>query len=464
MSNIQRTYSPIDGSLCAERFYASRKEAEKALHRAKEAQREWRRVPLADRISVCRHFAAAMLAKKEDLGRELTVQMGRPIRYTPNEIVGMAGRATAMCDLATDALAEIELGPKEGFRRFIRREPHGVVFTIAPWNYPYLTAVNTVIPALISGNSVILKHSPQTPLCAERMAEGLREAGLPHGVFQYLHLSDHEAEWVVGEKLVDYIAFTGSVATGLAVQGEALKRVCGVGLELGGKDPAYVRADADLDYAIENVVDGAFFSSGQSCCAVERVYVHSDVYDRFVEGAVELTRKYVLGDPLQPATTLGPMVRTSSADFVRVQIQEAVDQGARPLIDETEFPASKPGTPYLAPQILVDVDHTMRVMREESFGPVVGIMKVRSDDEAVKLMNDSPFGLTASVWTADEAAALAIGDEIECGTLFMNRCDYLDPELAWVGVKDSGRGCTLSKIGYEHLTRPKSYHLKVRTD
>jgi acyl-CoA reductase-like NAD-dependent aldehyde dehydrogenase len=464
MSNIQRTYSPIDGSLCAERFYASRKEAEKALHRAKEAQREWRRVPLADRISVCRRFAAAMLAKKEDLGRELTVQMGRPIRYTPNEIVGMAGRATAMCDLATDALAEIELGPKEGFRRFIRREPHGVVFTIAPWNYPYLTAVNTVIPALISGNSVILKHSPQTPLCAERMAEGLREAGLPHGVFQYLHLSDHEAEWVVGEKLVDYIAFTGSVATGLAVQGEALKRVCGVGLELGGKDPAYVRADADLDYAIENVVDGAFFSSGQSCCAVERVYVHSDVYDRFVEGAVELTRKYVLGDPLQPATTLGPMVRTSSADFVRVQIQEAVDQGARPLIDETEFPASKPGTPYLAPQILVDVDHTMRVMREESFGPVVGIMKVRSDDEAVKLMNDSPFGLTASVWTADEAAALAIGDEIECGTLFMNRCDYLDPELAWVGVKDSGRGCTLSKIGYEHLTRPKSYHLKVRTD
>jgi len=364
MSNIQRTYSPIDGSLCAERFYASRKEAEKALHRAKEAQREWRRVPLADRISVCRRFAAAMLAKKEDLGRELTVQMGRPIRYTPNEIVGMAGRATAMCDLATDALAEIELGPKEGFRRFIRREPHGVVFTIAPWNYPYLTAVNTVIPALISGNSVILKHSPQTPLCAERMAEGLREAGLPHGVFQYLHLSDHEAEWVVGEKLVDYIAFTGSVATGLAVQGEALKRVCGVGLELGGKDPAYVRADADLDYAIENVVDGAFFSSGQSCCAVERVYVHSDVYDRFVEGAVELTRKYVLGDPLQPATTLGPMVRTSSADFVRVQIQEAVDQGARPLIDETEFPASKPGTPYLAPQILVDVDHTMRVMRE----------------------------------------------------------------------------------------------------
>jgi acyl-CoA reductase-like NAD-dependent aldehyde dehydrogenase len=463
MAAIQHTFSPIDGSLCVERPLATQDEIAKILERATAAKHSWRKVPLAERIAICRRFAEVMVSRKDELGRELTVQMGRPIRYTPNEIVGMTGRTSAMCDLAEGALADINLGPKEGFHRFIRREPLGVVFAISPWNYPYLTAVNTVVPALIAGNSVILKHSPQTPLCSERIAEGFAEAGLPPGVFQYLHLSDSDAESVVESTCVDFVAFTGSVATGLMVQGAASNRVCSVGLELGGKDPAYVRADADLAFAIENVVDGAFFSSGQSCCAVERIYVHEDVYDRFVEGAVTLGRKYVLGDPLQHETTLGPMVRALSADFVRAQIDEAITQGARALIDECLFPASKEGSPYLAPQILVDVDHSMRVMRQESFGPVVGIMKVQSDEEAIRLMNDSPFGLTASIWTSDEEAAVAIGDQIETGTVFMNRCDYLDPELAWVGVKDSGRGCTLSKIGFEHLTRPKSYHLRIET-
>jgi acyl-CoA reductase-like NAD-dependent aldehyde dehydrogenase len=245
------------------------------------------------------------------------------------------------------------------------------------------------------------------------------------------------------------------------VQRAAAERFIGTGLELGGKDPAYVRADAPFAHTVENLVDGAFFNAGQSCCGIERIYVHRSVYDRFVEAFVAEVNQYRLGDPLDPATTLGPLARARAADFVREQIAEAVAMGARALIDPRAFPADRPGTPYLAPQVLVDVTHGMRVMSEESFGPVVGIMPVADDAEAVVRMNDSRYGLTASIWTRDAEAALALGDELETGTVFMNRCDYLDPALAWTGVKDSGRGVTLSRLGYEVLTRPKSYHLRV---
>jgi len=240
------------------------------------------------------------------------------------------------------------------------------------------------------------------------------------------------------------------------------RKFISTGLELGGKDPAYVRADADLEHAIENVVDGAFFNSGQSCCGIERIYVHKDLYPGFIAGTAGLVSQYVLGDPTLMATNLGPMVSTKAADFVRAQIADAVEQGATKLIDASIFPADKPGTPYLAPQVLVDVDHTMRVMRQESFGPVVGIMSVDTDEEAVALMNDSDFGLTASIWTQDEQMALDLAEQLETGTVFMSRCDYLDPALAWTGVKNSGRGCTLSSMGYEALTRPKSIHLRSK--
>ena len=253
------------------------------------------------------------------------------------------------------------------------------------------------------------------------------------------------------------------MAGGHAVQRAAASRFIGVGLELGGCDPVYVRPDANLEHAIENIVDGAYFNSGQSCCGLQRVYVHEDVYSRFTEGFVELTRKYTLGDPTNAATTLGPLVRTAAAEGVRNQIAASVAAGAQTVIDERRFDRSQPGTPYLAPQVLLDVNHRMSVMREEIFGPVAGIMKVRSDDEAVDLMNDSDFGLTAAVWTEDARAAEALGQRVCTGTWFMNRCDYLDPALAWVGVKDSGRGCTLSVVGYEHLTRPKSFHMRLTT-
>jgi acyl-CoA reductase-like NAD-dependent aldehyde dehydrogenase len=265
----------------------------------------------------------------------------------------------------------------------------------------------------------------------------------------------------VRDEHLAFVAFTGSVGGGHAVQSAAASGFIGTGLELGGKDPAYVRADAGLAHAVENLVDGAFFNSGQSCCAIERIYVHQDIYQPFVDGFVELVKQYRLGNPLEADTSLGPMVRTAAADLVRGQIREALSRGARALVDPGHFPANTDGTPYLAPQVLVDVDHSMQVMSEESFGPVIGIMPVASDEQAIELMNDSRYGLTASIWTLDEDAALAIGDRVNTGTWFMNRCDYLDPALAWVGVKDSGRGCTLSAVGYEHLTRPKSFHLRT---
>jgi len=389
--------------------------------------------------------------------------MGRPIRYAPNEMRGTIERARYMISVAATALADVDPGPKPGFHRFIRREPLGVVFTVAAWNYPYLIAVNSVVPALLAGNAVILKHSAQTPLCAERFADCFAAAGLPQGVFQVLHLEHADTERVIRDARVDFVAFTGSVAGGRTVQRVAAERFMGVGLELGGCDPVYVRHDADLPHAIENIVDGAYFNSGQSCCGLQRIYVHESVYGRFTTGCIDLIRQYRLGEPLDPATTLGPVVRTAAAQMIRAQLRSAIAAGACPVIEEREFPLSRAGTPYLAPQLLLDAPPASAVMREEIFGPVAGVMKVHSDSEAVERMNDSPFGLTAAIWTRDEAAALTLGDQVDTGTWFMNRCDYLDPALAWVGVKDSGRGCTLSVVGYEHLTRPKSLHLRVTT-
>lgn len=460
--STQETVSPVDGSIYAVRDLAGNAQIEAALTKASAAQAAWRTVPLAERCEIALRFVASMESKAGDLAQELAWQMGRPVRYGPMEILrGFAERARHMIEIAPQCLADIPVAPKTGFTRFIRREPLGVVFVIAPWNYPYLTSVNSVVPAILAGNSVVLKHSAQTPLCAERYAQAFEEAGLPEGVFQFLHISHREVARIIGDSRVAFVAFTGSVDGGHAVEAAAARRFIGVALELGGKDPAYVRRDANLAYAIENLVDGAMFNSGQSCCAVERVYIDRDVHDDFVDGCVALAAKFVLGNPLEDATTLGPMVRTSAAEFVRKQIAAASAMGARAHLDPRSFAADHAASPYLAPQILTRVDHRMTLMTEETFGPVMGIMAVDSEDQAVQLMNDSDYGLTASIWTSDEEAALRIGSRIETGTWFMNRCDYLDPALAWTGVKDSGRGCALSVLGYDQLTRPKSFHLRM---
>ncbi len=459
-----QTISPVDGSVYVERAYHTAKDIDAVLTKAKKAAKEWRKVPLSERQKYMLKFLDHMLAHAQEIGKELTWQMGRPISQTPGEIMrGFQERVKYAVELAPKALADIiPHDNRDGFKRFIRREPLGVVAVIAPWNYPYLTAVNAIVPALLAGNVVVLKHSFQTPLVGDRFAEGFKAAGLPEGVFQHLDLADADTQALVEDKRVDYVNFTGSVRVGHIVQKALSDRFVACGLELGGKDPAYVREDADLAYAVENLVDGAFFNSGQCCCGIERIYVHEKIYDKFVEEFVKLTKTYKLGNPTDPNTNLGPMVRTAAADFVRGQIDEAVKKGAKALVDEKLFPASKKGTPYLAPQVLVNVTHDMSVMKDESFGPVVGIMKVKSDEEAVKMMNDSPYGLTVSIWTKNAAAAEKLGEELETGTVFLNRCDYVDPGLPWTGVKDSGRGASMSVIGFENLTRPKSFHLKTK--
>src|SRR5258705_2448116 len=315
--------------------------------------------------------------------------MGRPVRFAAGEARGPLERGRYMRGIAAAALADVDAGPNPGFRRFIRREPLGVVFTVAAWNYPYLIAVNSVVPALLAGNAGVLKLCEQTPLWAERFAECLSAAGLPAGLFQVLHLGHADTERVIRDPRIDFVAFTGSVAGGRAVQRVAAERFIGVGLELGGCDPVYVRHDADLPHAIENIVDGAYFNSGQSCCGLQRIYVHESVYERFAAGCIELVEQSRLGHPLDAETPLGPLVRTSAADAVRAQLRASTEAGARPVIDERAFPSSKPGTPYLAPQLLLDAPADSVVMREEIFGPVGGIMRVQPVDQAVELMNDS---------------------------------------------------------------------------
>jgi acyl-CoA reductase-like NAD-dependent aldehyde dehydrogenase len=463
MAETIKCISPVDGSLYASRPVASRKDIAATFAAAHAAQAKWRKVPLKERAAHCLAAVEAMLAMKDEIVPELAWQMGRPVRYGAGQLRGFEERARYMIAVAERALEAIVPDPKDGFLRFIRREPLGVVFTIAPWNYPYLTAVNSIIPAIMAGNTVVLKHAANTLLVAERFQKAFDKAKLPKGVFQHLVLNHKQTADIISGGHANMVCFTGSVAGGKAMEQAAAGRFINLGLELGGKDPAYVRPDANLAHAIENLVDGAYFNSGQSCCGIERIYVHKKVWGDFIDGFVDLTRNYVLGSPLDEATTLGPLVKAEAADFVRKQIRAALRAGAMAHVDPRSFALDKAGTPYMAPQVLTNVNHQMSVMMEESFGPVVGIMKVADDAEAIELMNDSPYGLTAAIWTEDAAAAQRIGDEIATGTVFMNRCDYLDPALTWTGVKDTGRGATLSVVGYEALTRPKSYHLRTRT-
>lgn len=456
------TISPIDGSLYFSCEQHSLSDMETAIKLARPAFLEWANLPLTERIKYVSGFVDAIEKDKNEIALEITWQMGRPLSQSPGEINGFVERARYMIGIAEEALSPYKPEEKSGFRRWIENVPLGVVTVMSPWNYPYLTSVNAIVPALVAGNAVILKHSFQTPLVAERYLKAARTAGIPEGVFQILHLSHENTAALISNPSIDGVFFTGSVEAGIAIQKSLNDKFIPCGLELGGKDPAYVRADADLDYAVNNLVDGSFYNSGQSCCGIERIYVHENLFDRFVDGFVNLTNQYVLGNPLDASTNIGPIVKTSAANYVRRQIENAIGQGAKALIDESLFKASEKGTPYLAPQVLINVNHTMEVMTEESFGPVVGIMKVSNDKEAVRLMNDSKYGLTASFWTEDEHKARELGRQIETGTIFMNRCDYLDPALAWTGVKNTGRGITLSGLGYQHVTHAKSYHLRIK--
>ena len=448
--------SPVDGTVHASRPVLSAEAAAEAVARARAAQPAWAARTLAERIALVLRASEILGQQRERMAVELAHQMGRPVRYG-GEYAPLNDRIRHMAGIAPSALAPVEVEDSPAFRRRIAREPLGVVLVVAPWNYPYLTAINTLAPALIAGNTVILKHASQTLLVGEHLAEAFHAAGVPGDVLQNLVLDHDTTRALIAAGSFGLVNFTGSVEAGREMERAAAGTFTAVATELGGKDPGYVRADADLDAAVEGLIDGAMYNSGQCCCGIERIYVHHSLYDRFVDRAVALVKTYRLGNPLDPETTLGPMAQPRFAAVVRRQIADAVRDGATAHVPTF---AADDGGAYLTPQVLTGVSHAMAVMREESFGPVVGILPVRDDDEAIALMNDCAYGLTAAIYTRDVEAADRIGARLQTGTVFMNRCDYLDPALCWTGCKATGRGAALSALGYQTVTRPKSYHLR----
>ncbi|MDQ1198960.1 aldehyde dehydrogenase family protein [Agrobacterium sp. SORGH_AS 787] len=454
--------SPIDGSVYAEREAMSLDAARSAVLKARAAQKAWARRPLEERVQLVMKGVARLNEMVDEVVPELAHMMGRPVRYG-GEFKGFNERSNYVASIAADALAPLVVEDSGNFERRIEREAHGVVFVIAPWNYPYMTAINTVAPALMAGNTVVIKHAAQTLLVGERMVRAFVEAGIPDDVFVNVFLDHQTTSALIAEGMFNFVNFTGSVEGGRAIERAAAGTFTGLGLELGGKDPGYVMEDADLDAAVDTLMDGATYNSGQCCCGIERIYVNEALYDAFVEKSVAWVSNYKLGNPLEQETTLGPMANKRFAKVVRQQVADAVSKGAKALVDPKLFAADDGESAYVAPQVLIDVDHSMEFMTEETFGPAVGIMKVKNDEEAIRLMNDSKYGLTASLWTQDAERAGRIGREIETGTVFMNRADYLDPALCWTGVKETGRGGSLSVIGFQNLTRPKSYHLKKVT-
>ena len=455
---MQKTITPIDNTLYIERNYDGAK-IEETINGSMKAQKVWADLDIKERVKLLTSFVEDFLSRSDLICEELSRQIGRPISQAAGELKGFKERADYMLSIAEKKLADIDVAKDDNFKSYIKRKALGVVFVIAPWNYPYLVAVNSIIPAMAAGNSVILKHSAQTPLCAEQLYQSAKKI-LPKDVFNYLHLNHEDSLKIVSDKRINFVSFTGSVKAGYDVQKATQNKFIDMTLELGGKDPAYARYDCDLEKTVENLVDGSFFNSGQSCCGIERIYVDEKIYNNFLELFVSKTYNYKLGNPLEKETNLGPVVKLSAADFILQQMNSAINKGAKKMIDENKFMYPKEHKNYLIPQVLTNVTHDMSFMTEETFGPCVGIMKVKDESEAIKLMNDSPYGLTASIWTKDIEIAEKIGNQVETGTFYMNRCDYLDPALSWTGVKETGKGCSLSEVAYEKLTSPKSFHLR----
>ena len=458
---VFRVDDPYRGGVVAEVPLLDAARAHSAVERAALAQRAFARLSLEERMAVCRGFVTALERRAEPVAHGISRQMGKPLSQARSEVVTCLDRARTLIDLAPAALEPERPQQKEGFRRWISHEPVGVVLVIAAWNYPLLVPVNAVVAAVLAGNAVLIKHAPRTPLCAEHFASAFCEAGAPFDLVAPLHADHDVVAQVVAHPAIGYVAFTGSVRGGRQVyEAVAKRRFVEVGLELGGKDAAYVAADADLASAVEGLVDGAMYNAGQSCCAVERIYVHRSLYDPFVEQAVRQVGGYVLGDPLDEATTMGPLALQQAPAFLEGQVAEARAAGARILCGGERLRVEGRGR-FFAPTVVADAPQRCSLMQEESFGPVVAIAPVDDDDEAVRLINDSRYGLTASIWSADPERAERLGAKIEAGTIYLNRCDYLDPALAWSGWKESGRGVSLSRFGFLPVTRRKSWNFRL---
>ncbi|HEY3820213.1 MAG TPA: aldehyde dehydrogenase family protein [Polyangiaceae bacterium] len=463
MSSDPRTLvvdNPFTGEPACEVRLADEAFIGTTLDRARDAARGWKTSKLHERIALCERAVEQMEKNANAIARDITRMMGKPLSQAQGELKTCASRARYMMSIADAALSDVILPPLTGFERRIVREPLGVVFDLPAWNYPLLTAVNCVVPAVLAGNAVLLKHSPRTPLCGEHFARAFAEAGAPAHLVQALDCDHPSSERIVGDDRVDHVVFTGSILGGHRIVEAAAKRFLHPCLELGGNDPAYVAPDCDLAKTVENVVDGAIYNAGQSCCAVERVYVHKSVYGRFLEMAEPLVRAYVLGDPLSDGTTLGPIAQPGHVPELEALVQDARARGARVLAGGKRTSVGGRGR-FFEATLVADCNHTMKLFRQESFGPILPVMAVESDEEALAKMNDSRLGLTASVWTRDRERATRFARVLEHGTVFMNRCDYLDPALPWSGWKDSGRGVGLSTLGFEALTRPKAMHFRL---
>lgn len=454
--------SPVDGSSVVAGSYLTYPEANEKLLRAENAQRMWRAATVTERVQLLRRFLDCFEARADENARQVSMAMGKPLRQARNEIAGMRARAVALCWQAPLVLQDQSLPQKENLERFIRREPLGVVLDIAAWNYPYVVAINVIAPALLAGNAVLVKHAPQTACVGAQFERAFSEAGAPQGLVQDLMVDHDVAHELLRTRRIAHVGFTGSVRGGQEVYGRvAAAGFASCGLEMGGKDAAIVLDDADVEQTAIALVDGAFYNAGQSCCAVERIYVPQKSFDRFVEAFVTETHRLRLGDPLEEGTTLGPVVSSQAAQRISAQVNSAVARGARVVSEDRMFYGTRRTDCYLPPRVLTRVDHSMDLMTEESFGPVIGLMAYESEEQAVRLANDSRYGLTASLWTRDHDKALSLADRLQVGTVYMNRCDAVDPDLPWVGVKDSGMGFTLSHLGILSMTRPKSFNFKL---
>lgn len=447
--------SPIDQSVYAERPYAAAPQIETALERARKARRAWSRTPLAERLEVVMRFDAAMRRRADDLAQAVTWQMGRPL-WQADETGRLSLITEQNAGFAADVLGDAPLESDAQIRRFVRPQPGGLQLSICAWNYPTAMMGSLVIAPLVSGNVVIFKHSPQTPLVAEMAEAAFAEAGGPVGVFQSLHLSHADAERLIGAGAFDAVSFIGSVGGGRRVHAAAAGTFTSVHLELGGKDPAYIRSDADVDAIVADIAEGCYSNAGQSCCSVERLYVDNAVHDRFVEALNAETAKWTLGHPIDERAMLGPVARTAAAERIHALCDEAIAKGAQRVTARSETP----GPAYVAPMVLAGLDHSMAIMRDELFGPVACVQRVSGDAEALALMNDSDYGLSASIWTADEERGLELLDEVEAGTVYLNRCDHADLYLPWGGVKTSGMGRTNGRLGLAETTHAKAFHIR----
>ena len=423
---------------------------------ARAAQPVWAGLPLRERTDTLRSFRDALSADVDRLAAVLTSETGKPIRQAKNEIDGLRTRIDFFLESTQPTIAVRDVYNAGGVREQISHEPLGVIANISAWNYPYFVGGNVFVPALLTGNAVLYKPSEFAALTGIEIGKLLHRSGVPEPIFAVV-IGDGGVGAELIKQPIDGVFFTGSYATGQRIARELGPRMVKLQLELGGKDPIYVRDDVDVPNAAAALADGAMYNTGQSCCSVERIYVHQTIYEDFVKAFVREVEGFKIGDPAAETTYIGPITRAPQVDVLERQVADAVSKGAKAVVGGTRI--QQPGN-WFSPAVLTDVDHSMELMREESFGPIIGIQKVASDDEAVQLMNDTEYGLTAGVYTNDEQRAKSILAQLRAGSVYWNCCDRVSPRLPWSGVGHSGIGLTLSTYGIEAFTRPKAWHLK----